>query len=122
MNITINNHVNGRTSDGRVFAAGAGTRTVVEDGDEPMVALMREWAATGDVQILDDQAEKSEPDEEEPVTEAGAADTGEEILEEPEVVLAQLREQAEAAGVKVDGRWGADRLREEIAAAEADSK
>jgi hypothetical protein len=31
--------------------------------------------------------------------------------------LAPLREEAEAAGVKVDGRWGEDRLREEIAGA-----
>lgn len=29
-----------------------------------------------------------------------------------------LRVQAEAAGVDVDGRWGADRLKDEIAAAE----
>lgn len=120
MNITINNHVSGRTSDGRAFAAGAGTRTVVEDGDEPMVALMREWAATGDVQILDDQAEKSEPDEEEPAAEAATADTGAEEPD-PEVVLADLRAEAEAAGVKVDGRWGVDRLREEIAAAGAEA-
>lgn len=28
-----------------------------------------------------------------------------------------LRAEAEKAGVKVDGRWGADKLREEIAAA-----
>jgi hypothetical protein len=103
VNITVNRHVNGRTSDGRSFAAGEGTRTVVDDGDEPMVALMREWAATGDVQITDEQAEKSEPDEE-------AAE------------LDQLRAEAEAAGVKVDGRWGVDRLREEIAAAQETGK
>ncbi len=115
MNITINTHVNGRTSDGRSFAAGEGTRTVVDDGDEPMVALMREWAATGAVQILDDQPEKSEPDEEQPVVEAEEPAEAEEPVED----IDQLRAAAEAAGVKVDGRWGVDRLREEIAVAGA---
>ncbi|HEY9417056.1 MAG TPA: hypothetical protein VIQ30_20045 [Pseudonocardia sp.] len=33
-----------------------------------------------------------------------------------DVDLDELRGQAEALGVKVDGRWGAERLREEIAA------
>jgi hypothetical protein len=33
--------------------------------------------------------------------------------------LDQLRAEAEAAGVKVDKRWGADRLREEIDTAKA---
>lgn len=36
---------------------------------------------------------------------------------EPDVDLAELRAQAEALGVKVDGRWGLDRLHAEIAAA-----
>jgi len=35
--------------------------------------------------------------------------------------LGRLQVEAEAAGVKVDGRWGVDRLREEIAKAEAES-
>jgi len=34
--------------------------------------------------------------------------------------LGRLQVEAEAAGVKVDKRWGVDRLRAEIAAAEAD--
>ncbi len=33
----------------------------------------------------------------------------------PEPDLAALRAQAEAAGVKVDGRWNAERLQQEIA-------
>lgn len=32
--------------------------------------------------------------------------------------LAALRAEAEAAGVKIDGRWGADRLRSEIESAQ----
>jgi len=49
-----------------------------------------------------------------PTEEAEAED------EEPEVEedLDELRAQAEAAGVKVDGRWGAERLKSEIEAAE----
>jgi hypothetical protein len=35
-----------------------------------------------------------------------------------EVEREALRAQAEAAGVEVDGRWGADRLKDEIAGAE----
>lgn len=34
--------------------------------------------------------------------------------------LDELRAEAEALGVAVDGRWGVDRLRDEIAAAKAD--
>jgi len=40
-------------------------------------------------------------------------------VEDPNVDLDALRAKAEAAGVKVDKRWGADRLYEEIAAAKA---
>jgi hypothetical protein len=39
---------------------------------------------------------------------------------DPEAELDALRSKAEAAGVKIDKRWGADRLREEIAAAAKD--
>ena len=46
-------------------------------------------------------------------------ESGEGFASEPvEDDLDQLRADAEAKGVKVDGRWGADRLREEIAKAE----
>lgn len=37
-----------------------------------------------------------------------------------EIDLDALREQAKTAGVKVDKRWGADKLRAEIAAAQAE--
>jgi hypothetical protein len=43
-----------------------------------------------------------------------------EVEDEYEVDLDELRAEAEAAGVKVDGRWGAERLREEIDAAKAE--
>jgi hypothetical protein len=75
-------------------------------------------AATGDAEmrayyrdLLGDSPEGravDEPVEAEPETEdAPPAD---------DVDLDALRAQAEALGVKVDGRWGVDRLREEIAA------
>jgi hypothetical protein len=55
------------------------------------------------------------------IEEVRAAESVEaEPAEEPqsEDDLADLRAQAEALGVKVDGRWGADRLRQEIEDAE----
>jgi len=40
-------------------------------------------------------------------------------IEDPKVDIEALQAKAEAAGVKVDKRWGADRLYEEIAAAQS---
>jgi len=91
MKVKTLNHVNGRTLDGRVFAAGEGSVTEVDGGDVGMVALFRSWAASGAVEILEEEA--------------------------PTVDLEELRAEAESVGVKVDKRWGTDRLREEIAAA-----
>lgn len=56
----------------------------------------------------------------EPVETAVMPDEGVEKRAEPEAEVSELdalRAKAEAMGVKVDGRWGADRLREAIAAA-----
>lgn len=51
---------------------------------------------------------------EETVEAVEAEDPGEENLD-------QLRADAEAAGVQVDGRWGAQRLRDETAAAKGEA-
>lgn len=56
-----------------------------------------------------DDAHEAEPE---------AADEAREDKPEAEDLDA-LRAEAEAAGVKVDGRWGGERLQEEIAAAAA---
>lgn len=58
------------------------------------------------------EAESSEP-------EAPAAETNE---ESPEPDLQGLRQEAEMLGIDVDGRWGADRLKQEIQKAESDGQ
>jgi len=44
-------HVAGRCADGRTFAAGEGCTSEIDDGDPAMVALVKEWAASGAVKI-----------------------------------------------------------------------
>jgi len=107
--------VNARTLDGRVYSAGEGAVTEIDDDDAGMVGLAKGLIASGQAEHYGD-AGTVDGD-----SETGDEPTGDgEDLEEkdPEVELEELRAEAEAAGVKVDGRWGADRLREEIAAAE----
>ena len=113
MQIKTTRQVNARTLDGRVYAAGEGTVSEFDDDDAGMVGLAKSLIASGQAEHYGD---------------AGTVDgetvdesTGDEGSEEkdPEAELVDLRAEAEAAGVKVDGRWGADRLREEIAAAKA---
>jgi hypothetical protein len=58
----------------------------------------------GTVEVRDDQT---------PPADAEPADADEAEPDE----LPALREQATALGIKADGRWGADRLRDEIATA-----
>lgn len=94
MRIKVLGHVNARTLDGRVYSAMEGTVTEIDDNDEGMVALMRELAAGGQVDVVDPEPEPAED-------------------------LDALRAEAEAAGVRIDKRWGADRLREEIESARA---
>ena len=112
MQIKTTRQVNARTLDGRVYAAGEDTVTVIDDGDEGMVGMAKSLIASGqaehygDAGAVDDETSGGEPTGDQ---------TGDEV--DPELELDQLRAEAEAAGVKVDGRWGADRLREEIEAA-----
>ncbi len=96
MRIKTRGHVNGRTADGRVYSAGEGAVTEIDDNDEGMVALMRGLAAEGQVDIIEPEPEPPED-------------------------LDALRAEAEAAGLKIDKRWGADRLSLEIAAAKAEA-
>ena len=75
--------------------------------DEELKAYYRE--------LLGDSAEGravAEPVEDEPEDESETEDAPPPV----DVDLDELRAEAEALGVKVDGRWGVDRLREEIAA------
>jgi hypothetical protein len=90
MKIRTLDHVNSHWSDGRHLSAGQGAELVADDADTDAVAHLQHLVATGQAEVVDEP----EPD--------------------PEAELDDLREQAEAAGVKVDRRWGADRLREEI--------
>lgn len=109
MQIKTKTHVNARTLDGRVYSAMEGTVTEIDDDDAGMVGLAKSLIASGQAEHYGDAGTTEITEPETPV-EPPADD-------DPEAELADLREQAEAAGVKVDGRWGADRLREEIAAA-----
>jgi predicted phage tail protein len=54
MRIKTNEQVNTRTADGRVYSAGAGTTTDVDDDDEGMVAMFRDLANRGAVSIEGD--------------------------------------------------------------------
>jgi hypothetical protein len=114
MFIKTTRHVNARTLDGRVYAAGEGTVTQFDDDDEGMVAMAEALVASGQAELY--------VDEPAPVTEDEAAAEDEWIATIDATEIGQLRADAEAAGVKVDRRWGADRLREEISAAQEDSE
>jgi hypothetical protein len=121
MQIKTTKQVNARTQDGRVYAAGEGSISEFDDDDAGMIGLAKSLIASGQAEhygdagsVDEDELTEFEPDEvisDEPDTEV-----------DPEAELAQLRELAEDAGVKVDGRWGAERLREEIANAAADAE
>jgi hypothetical protein len=120
MRIRTITQVNSRWLDGRTYAAGEGTVSVVDDADHDAVAHMRYLATTGQVEIL---AEDPEP---EPEPEESVPETVDKIAEPVEVKDARivpgddldaLRRIAQDLGVRVDRRWGADRLRQEIAVA-----
>ncbi len=59
MKFRILQHVNGRTSDGRTFAAGEGTISVIPDDDESMVAMIKDWANRGMVEIMKKEIKKA---------------------------------------------------------------
>jgi hypothetical protein len=75
--------------------------------DDDLKAHYREVAAESGVD-LDESAEASE------VQPQPEVETEAEVEEQPEEDLDALRAQAEELGIKVDGRWGAERLRQEI--------
>ena len=103
MQIKTTRQVNARTWDGSAVAAGDGEVIEIDDADVGMVGLAKSLIGSGQAEFYGDAGTVGED-----------VDAGEE--KDPEAELDDLREEAEAAGVKVDGRWGADRLREEIAA------
>jgi hypothetical protein len=78
MRITTNDQVNARTADGRVYSAGAGAVTDVDDDDKGMVAMFRDLAATGLVDIAGDDEDVDE-EESEPAETAETTDTAESV-------------------------------------------
>lgn len=104
MQIKTKTQINTSTFDGRAVSADEAAVIEIDDDDAGMIGLAKSLISSGQAEFYGD---------------AGAVDDSEPGGEgtEPEAELDHLREQAEAAGVKVDGRWGADRLREEIEAA-----
>lgn len=59
MIIRTRDYVNDRTADGRVYSAGGGATSFIDDDDEGMVALMRSLAARGLVDIEGESDEES---------------------------------------------------------------
>jgi hypothetical protein len=118
MKIRTITQVNSRWLDGRTYAAGEGTVTVVDDRDRDAVAHMQHLAATGQVEILDDEPE---PEPERPEVVDKISDPSQ--VKDAQVVIGdemdELRAHAQRLGLRVDRRWGPDRLRQEIAAAQA---
>lgn len=115
MQIKTTRQINARTFDGRVYAAGEGSVTEIDDDDAGMVGLAKSLIASGQAEHYGDAG-----------TVDGDADADAEKLaaleaEKAAAELDALRTEAEAAGVKVDKRWGADRLTLEIAAAKAEA-
>lgn len=119
MFIQTTRQVNARTFDGRVYAAGEGAITEIDDGDEGMVAMAKSLISSGQAVHYGDAGTVGDEPPAPPVDSPDNKTEGVVVPNDPEAELDQLRAQAEAAGVKVDGRLGADRLREEIQAAEA---
>ena len=105
MKFTVLGQVSTRSRDGRVFSAMDGTESEVDDVDTDMCDAIRALPASL-IEIHEEQAPAAPPAA--PAVVGSADDVSE---------LDSLRAQAEAMGIKVDRRWGADRLRDEIAAA-----
>lgn len=71
MRIRTLDQVHGRTADGRVYSAGEGAVTDVDDDDNGMVDLMRQLAKAGLVEIIEaDDGTEEEPEQKETVVEA----------------------------------------------------
>jgi sRNA-binding protein len=87
------------------------------DEAKAQIDALKAEVAAGQEPAVEDDAEDSDAE----VTPKSAPQPDEEQPVEPQddSELEQLRAEAEALGVKVDKRWGADRLRAEIAAARA---
>ena len=119
MQIKTTRQINARTLDGRVYAAGEGTVSEFDDNDADMVGLAQSLIASGQAEHYGDAGTADDEPPAPPVDSPDNKTEGVVIPNDPEAELEQLRAEAEAAGVKVDGRWGADRLREEIEAAAA---
>ena len=121
MQIKTTRQVNARTLDGRVYAAGEGTVTEIDDDDVEMVAMAKSLIGSGQAEHYGDAGtvDGNDGDTETETEDETETENETENAVDPDDELAQLRAEAEAAGVKVDGRWGADRLREEIEAAGA---
>lgn len=97
MRVEVRAFVSDRTLDGRVYSANTGAVHVIDDDDEGMVELMRRLQRRGLVTIS---------------RAAPAVRDGSGYVDRDE--LQMLRGRAEALGVRVDGRWKAERLRTEI--------
>ena len=119
MRIKTTGHVNARTLDGRVYAAGEGTVSEFDDDDEGMIGLAKSLIVSGQAEHYGDAGDVADEDDDATDdADASGSETADEAPAEDDKSLTDLRAQAEAADVKVDGRWGPDRLREEIAAAQ----
>jgi hypothetical protein len=114
MEIDVVRQINSRWRDGRTLSAMEGRRITVDDADIDAVAHLKALIASGDAvevkkeaEVVPEVANKTLDSSVPPPVHGD----GEDVTE-----LDSLRVQAEAVGVKVDRRWGPERLRDEIAA------
>lgn len=108
MKVKTKDFASGRTSDGRVYSAMADTETIVDDDDEGMVALMKQLAAAGVVEIVKEskadeveEAADGAADEAEPEPEPEPAEVSHTRYEDRTVV--ELRDLARERGLSTSG-------------------
>jgi hypothetical protein len=100
--IKTKDFASGRTSDGRVYSAMADTETIVDDDDEGMVALMKQLAAAGAVEIVKETKAQPEP-EPAPATEEPSAEPKPAITRYEDRTVVELRDLARERGLSTSG-------------------
>lgn len=106
MFIKTTSHVNARTLDGRVYAAGEGTVTHFDDHDEGMVGLAEALVASGQAELYDDTGtvEGDEDVEEVTVAEPTGLPAGDYVYDPGEHTVADVNEYLSTASAEEQTR------------------